>query len=808
MMIMAVISHAQCNLYDMVVDQVICNDSDQFSVRIDFEYDEVASNQFTLVGNGVSYGTFAYEDLPIIIENLDGNCTTEYEFVAKDLEQPFCLTEYELGLICCGESCELTIDNMNFTQCEDGQINITAALSTAYYYSSSVTLLANGVSVGTYPIVDGVVEVENFTVGSEPTIEFTLQNPDDDSCSEVYIYENGCICDISNILASIVDCNEDDGTYYVELDFSYNMTSDSFEVGGNSIYAGKFAYADLPVTVGPYSFSENTNVNFLIQDAGSFLCFDGVQLGVISQCPSICEISNVVINNEGCQDGLPSLALNFDGSDLTGEYIVIIENQTFGPYPYSDVSVWIQGIYDYCGENIELTIRDQADVTCFVTNEIPFELCCQQECTYSNITINEVGCSNDLPAISLSFDSGDMTGSYEVILGDQTFGPFEYSSSSQYIDGITESCGEEKQLTIRDINDNTCSETVDIPFELCCEECVLDDLNFSFSECEDGQFYATLNFNYENVSDSFTVRGNGNNYGTFVYGDDVVIGPLDGDCETIYEFEVRDQENDCFASNAANEPLCCQECFRDIEIETYGCNEDMVATASLDFNHDFDEDDTFTLRVNNIILGDFKYSELPKEIYLGDGDNEIEITSSQNCVMLYEYELECNDCVFEDLDYEIVECEDNIAVITFNGNINTGSNFVMLLNGKYEGLYSADDLPITIDNVASNETNTLSIASVSFPGCNLIYKIDPFECMTDVNDPFIDVKIYQLGQHLYIENINRYQMEIYAVSGAVIGRYEDANKVDITNFKTGVYVLRLLTDNGIINHKIFINAVQ
>jgi hypothetical protein len=54
---------------------------------------------------------------------------------------------------------------------------------------------------------------------------------------------------------------------------------------------------------------------------------------------------------------------------------------------------------------------------------------------------------------------------------------------------------------------------------------------------------ASLDFNFENVSDSFTVAGNGVFYGFFSYAQvPLTLGPLSGDNATRWEFLVRDAD--------------------------------------------------------------------------------------------------------------------------------------------------------------------------------------------------------------------------------------------------------------------------
>ncbi len=78
-------------------------------------------------------------------------------------------------------------------------------------------------------------------------------------------------------------------------------------------------------------------------------------------------------------------------------------------------------------------------------------------------------------------------------------------------------------------------------------QCSIDAINAEITACEEDLFDISINFEYENTSENFTVTGNGNNYGTFAYSElPITLTSLDADCETPYEFVVTDVENnDC-----------------------------------------------------------------------------------------------------------------------------------------------------------------------------------------------------------------------------------------------------------------------
>jgi len=90
---------AECSIGGVEVEVVSCG-NELFNAILNFDY-ENTGDSFTVVGNGISYGTFTYAELPIEFTELDANCDTEYEFIIEDTETEGCTGVAELGPVCC-----------------------------------------------------------------------------------------------------------------------------------------------------------------------------------------------------------------------------------------------------------------------------------------------------------------------------------------------------------------------------------------------------------------------------------------------------------------------------------------------------------------------------------------------------------------------------------------------------------------------------------------------------------------------------------------------------------------------------------
>ena len=108
---------AQCLIDDLMVDNGICNNLNEFPVTIDFEW-AGGTDSFAVAGNGNNYGIYAKADLPVIIYSpfLIADGTTIYEFVVYDTElMADCSAETELGAVSCGPASDCAITNLTYT---------------------------------------------------------------------------------------------------------------------------------------------------------------------------------------------------------------------------------------------------------------------------------------------------------------------------------------------------------------------------------------------------------------------------------------------------------------------------------------------------------------------------------------------------------------------------------------------------------------------------------------------------------------------------------------------------------------------
>ncbi|MFM2394844.1 MAG: hypothetical protein RLZZ546_2827, partial [Bacteroidota bacterium] len=241
-----------CKIYDLNVEKLECNANKKFAVKINFKHLNTGNSGFKIQGNGKIYGTFSYDKLPIIIDGLEGNCSTPYEFVVRDINNPVCSDFIEFGKVCCETNeCMVKIINLEKSKCTDNN-----QYKVKFDIIASEPLNNNGFDVfinkkfkkyvksNELPV--NVLEIQSINDFDTLVV---CKNDKPNCCDTIYI-KNQCTCFIEDIRYETVDCGN--ASYFLNINFSHGVNSDSFLIGGSSNLYGKFSYNDLPATIGPF----------------------------------------------------------------------------------------------------------------------------------------------------------------------------------------------------------------------------------------------------------------------------------------------------------------------------------------------------------------------------------------------------------------------------------------------------------------------------------------------------------------------------------------------------------------------------
>jgi len=230
-----------------------CLDTDLPSFIIDFDYENIGNEGFNLKGNGIDYGDFKYEDLPIYI-NVEDNCDITYEFVVIDNEFE-CSNYIEDLTYCCADNCSFGLKDVSI-RCDDGVLT-----EIAFYLQED-----------TDPIKEYLIYLNGKEIASTSQNNIFLEFPTDIEISNANQFEltvcdldccvtskldlSECLdppveCEISNVETSGISCSDNQLNF--TLNFDHKGTSSAeFDVFSVFGFFGTFKYEDLPIKIEDY----------------------------------------------------------------------------------------------------------------------------------------------------------------------------------------------------------------------------------------------------------------------------------------------------------------------------------------------------------------------------------------------------------------------------------------------------------------------------------------------------------------------------------------------------------------------------
>lgn len=611
----SVLSFGQCNIAGLTVTPTECNNNGKFFVTINFDH-VGTSNKFKVLGNGVNYGTFEYANLPITLGPINGDCTTNYEFVVRDNEIESCNAFKNLGTKCCTDECNINFINVEAGNCDGMLYQLSFDLEHTAGIGDGFDLFTNGQFFGYYLYDDLPLNIPNFPSSTvEQYNQIVVCANDNTSCCDTISLLNPCICNIYRVQGQVIDCNEETGTFSIKLNFRYNLTADSFQVGGNSTNYGTFAYNELPIIITGLSFSDVTQYEFLIVDKEDAFCFNSYELGKVTECNFDCNISELVIEPYDCVDGqfYVDIAFNYENTSIAG-FTIVGNGQTYGNFEYGE-DVYTLGPLDAdCVTLYEFIVKDIELTDCRAEKGFNEPFCCDADCEIAEFRIDEICEENRLVGYAFNFNHTATDGNFVIKANGVNVGTFAYADLPVTISDINFDV-QVVTFLVYDSENESCNLSKTYTFECKTgEECDIRDMILTVSDCnEEGRFYAKLKFIVTSPGDQgFVIKVNGDIFDTLAYGQNVYeIGPLEGDCSTLYQFLIYDVENPgCAADYKFTEKVCCDVCLLSDAILSFLPCEDGKFDVILNFEHE-NTSPKFRLKINGEIKGPFSYADLP-----------------------------------------------------------------------------------------------------------------------------------------------------------------------------------------------------
>lgn len=835
LMIMLFLSqgNAQCEINNVNSTIYGCGLTDSFYVDINFDFTEVGENGFTLLGNSIFHGTFQYAELPITLGPFPANCATPWEYIIRDVDDPICSEVHVLGTVCCSDECVISDFEPDPLLCTgESSYLLFLDFQIEGELGGEFELFVNGEKEGNHPysMIPGSVPVpwDGTTLQ-----EVVVCDRGNSICCDTMTIFSPCACFIDNVSTDLIDCSEEDSMFSVAIDFDALNVSDSFTLGGNNTTYGLFSYSDLPVVIGPFPM-DTTDYQFAIFDEGDdVFCFGVGELGVVDSCepPSNCNFSNVNFIPHNCgADSLFLIDLSFDVEDSGGVGVLVEVNGEFlEQIPYGQAFYTLGPLLADCTTIYDFTLTDLDIPECTMTTSLSTPVCCDPDICNDEYEINlsDISCNMGMVTASIDLE-------YEILPG---------TATEIFVEGelITEVLFLDYPLDINflwNFSDPYLIEVCLKGISDCCNEleleafdcvatpvCEITNLFVEPSPCDDdGNFFGILSFDVKDPGASgFTVVGNGNNYGTFNYGESTYeIGPNNGDCETIFEFVVLDIENqNCLMDFEFTDPVCCLQpaCkLFNLAFTEIGCfNDNLIFT--IDFDYSLVDSVGFDLFIDDEQLSFHAYDELPLTTLVSEYDQSDGFVSVKVCeddnpdcceegvIMLSEID---KGCFFDDISYDYIDCDADEFYVNISFDYGNGGSFSVSNDDTELGLFSYEDLPITLGPFLTDSMVNYNIVFTDDEqGCQNSLSLPGIECtQVATEDTHIkETKIWSTNDQLvWSADLDIEQIDIYDLNGRkIFSKQINSNLCPLDITTSGLFLVKLSKQNFYYSQLIYLS---
>ena len=263
-------------------------------------------------------------------------------------------------------------------------------------------------------------------------------------------------------------------------------------------------------------------------------------------------------------------------------------------------------------------------ISCCTKQEFRVPDCTPFYCELSNLRKEHIECNADgsyTIEFAFDYDSIDLnTAALKGMVAEEIYDVELLASGLFQLQNVKARKGEHR-LTVcyRDGIINCCLSTDFIAPE--CEDfgdCKIYSVFAETHPCDSsGYALVDIEFKVENPKAArFEIIGNGENYGTFEYGQPFyTVGPIKGDGETVYEFIIKDLENtDCKGFTAIS-PFSCSledDCLiADLRPEISDCATDGTVDIAVHFATELDNDRGFNVFIDERYIETYGYHQLP-----------------------------------------------------------------------------------------------------------------------------------------------------------------------------------------------------
>ncbi len=464
----------------------------------------------------------------------------------------------------------------------------------------------------------------------------------------------------------------------VSVDFYYNGGAINIAANGasiliqNSLTAGLYALSPavtLQVVFNPGSATEGQLIfrgdieSLLIGGNGDFR----IDNFCVNPQPEPCELSNLHIRPLPCNAVSPTtffVEVDFDYQGVSDSFAVFSDGGAEGHFAYSSLPVTLGpiplnnlGVYAFF-------VKDLGIGGCSLSDTLQLAPC--TGCAFQGLAINYLGQTDSgqtLIELDLSLADPTPTNFFSVYFNGALYQQYGWNEAPVQIavPCIPNNTDPIPQITVCEGEDHCCVTLPLLYAQPCPPECEISNMSVQASPCNpNGVFNVKLDFDYQNVSDTFELWINGNATGqSYAYSElPVILSPFVAPTPAL-EFKVVDSGNPGCSATAVLPPNNCNPCppIDSVAYHLSACNDNggfflvidhIISTAPAVSN-------IFFVNINGQSFGAYSYSNLPIELgpLAGDGSTVYNVAiftqNSTNCAYTFNVgPVDCpDDCPLE-----------------------------------------------------------------------------------------------------------------------------------------------------------------
>ncbi|MCE7926745.1 MAG: T9SS C-terminal target domain-containing protein [Haliscomenobacteraceae bacterium CHB4] len=766
----------QCSIFDLTATAgATPTNTCQYYVILDFEHNGT-TNQFTVKGNGVNYGTFPYDSVPLTLGPFTaGAIPTIKEFVVTDAVYQDCQDDVTVQIPACPQSavCDIYDLTVDVGDCNPGSLTYSLKLNFQVINPGNdffEVWAGNGTYLGIYPLNQLPLKIPVFPWSGDPTDQLKVCINDNPDCCEIITFDapdcNQTPCIISNLTVTRGECTSD-STYRVEVDFGVAGTSpvDEFGLWANDDFLGFYSLDSLPVTIDsfPWNGGATDFVKVCALDINvdtlppQILCCKIAEFEVPDCLPvHPCGIKDLVVETDSCSsDSTFGVWVKFTVNDTSAvdSFQVWANGHDLGTFGFDSLPLyipdfpWNDGIFSY------IKICTGTAIPCCKELQFLSPACLPYgPCEVTDITVQTGACTSDSTyKVKLNFQASNPgDGKFTVWANGVSLGVFPLDTLFPLtIDSFPWNGGNTDTVTVCILDSTAMSpccldKAFHVPGCLTGDTCAISNVVVDPGDCNPGgQSYSlTLNFEVNNPGNDFfdLWTGNGVYLGHFPLNElplQIPAFPCTNNGVGVLKICINDNPN-CCSIVEFQAPTCCgsnDPCeITNLAVQTGDCHGDDSYEVWLNFSVNNPLADHFGVWANGEFLGTFNLDSLPlyiPEFPWNGGQNDLVkvcfITPNGAIACCKTLEFEVPDCLPQpceiyNLTVETGDCTgDSTYLVWVNFSVANppGDTFGVWANGQFLGTFHLDSLPLQIEDFPWNG------------GYNDFVKV----CFVNANDP-------------------------------------------------------------------------